>query len=174
MEIDNMIGIPVDIYNNMIDNAEASVAEATTAAASDTIEAQFTNLLQELTSFKSQISDMHATVRALERAVIKNNKEISKKKPEKKTQQLLSYFDTPVVISDYMCTFMNKPVGSLVSRPAVTEYVNNYIRLNNCQDMTNRKKIIPDETLRQLLQVKTAEEEVTYFNLQKYLNIHYI
>jgi hypothetical protein len=135
-----------------------------------TIETQFTSLAQDLISIKTLINEMQSKFRLLEKSVAKNNKP---PKPEKKVIQP-SGFDAPVKISDELCIFMNKPLGSILSRPSVTDYVMNYIRSNKLQDMTKRKKINPNETLYNLLRLKSIDEEVTYFNLQKYLNEHFI
>ena len=68
---------------------------------------------------------------------------------------------------------MNKSFGGSASRPDVADYVINYISNHKLQDMTNRKRIILDDKLRNLLK-PNGEEEITYFNLQKYLNAHFI
>ena len=101
--------------------------------------------------------------------------ERDKKKNEvKKQPNQPSGFDKPVAISDDMCVFMNKPIGTLVSHPDVADYAINYIRANKLQDMANRKKINPNETLQKLLRLKPDDaEQLTYFNLQKYLNKHF-
>ena len=149
--------------------SEAAPSEAVTSDQPLTIEMQFTSLAQDLISIKTLVNEMQSKFRLLEKSVSKNNKP---PKPEKKVIQP-SGFDAPVAISDELCAFMNKPVGSILSRPNVTDYVINYIRSNKLQDMTKRKKINPNETLYNLLHLKSTDEEITYFNLQKYLNIHF-
>ena len=49
----------------------------------------------------------------------------------------------------------------------------NYIKEKGLQNPTNRKIIVPDETLKRVLAVKD-DDEVTYFNLQKYMNRHFV
>jgi len=140
-------------------------------------ESQFNSLLLDLSSIKTLINEMQTKVKLLEKSVIKSNKEMErdKKKNEvKKQPNQPSGFDKPVAISDDMCVFMNKPIRTLVSHPDVAEYAINYIRVNKLQDMTNRKKINPNETLQKLLRLKPDDaEQLTYFNLQKYLNKHF-
>ena len=140
-----------------------------------TIESQFTTLLSDLTSLKNKINEMQTNVRLLEKTVIKNNKEKEKyiKKTEIKIQVPVSGFDIPVKLSEELCTFMNKSFGATASRPDVADYVINYISNHKLQDMTKRKRINLDENLRKLLN-PNGEEEITYFNLQKYLNAHFI
>jgi chromatin remodeling complex protein RSC6 len=48
--------------------------------------------------------------------------------------------------------------------------VNNYVKEKN---LKNKHNITPDAALKKLLQVPETEQ-LTYFNLQKYLNRHYV
>ena len=50
--------------------------------------------------------------------------------------------------------------------------INQYIKDNALQSTENKQIIIPDEKLKNLLKIK-ENEEVTYFNLQKYMNPHF-
>jgi len=156
--------------SDIVENQSASLVFAPIS-----IESQFTTLLSDLTSLKNKINDMQTNVRLLEKTVIKNNKEKEKyiKKTEIKIQPLTSGFDIPVKLSDEMCIFMNKSTGATASRPDVADYVTNYISNHKLQDMTNRKRINLNEKLCNLLK-PNDEEEITYFNLQKYLNAHFI
>jgi chromatin remodeling complex protein RSC6 len=140
------------------------------------IDSQFNGILLDLSTFKTLINDMQSKVKLLEKSVIKLNKEREKTNNsiEKKIQQQSSGFDKPITISDAMCAFMNKPTGTTISRIVVSEYMINYIRVNKLQDMNNRKKINANEMLNNLFGLKSDGEELTYFNLQKYLNMHII
>ena len=157
-----------------------SVSEASASAGAS--DPQFNSLLLDLSSMKTLINEMQTKVKLLEKSVIKGNKENEKENERKKKEELKlhmqqrnqpSGFDTPVAITAEMCSFMNKPIGSLVSRPFVADYMINYIRINKLQDMINRKKINPNETLNNLLKSDGSGEDLTYFNLQKYLNKHF-
>ena len=59
-----------------------------------------------------------------------------------------------------------------MARTEVTREINKYIRTHNLQDPTNGRKINPDGKLRKLLEVPNTED-LTYFNLQKYLSKHF-
>ena len=141
-----------------------------------TIESQFNSLLQDLSCFKLQLHDIQGKVKLLENSITKELK--SKGKQEKKQTtlklQLPSGFDKPAPISEDMCLFLGKPIGSTMSLTELTQFITNYIRDNKLQDMKERKSIKPDAALIKLLKLKSPDEQVTYFNLQKYLSIHYI
>jgi len=76
-------------------------------------------------------------------------------------------------ISDELAIFLGKPIGTEMSRVEVSKELNTYIRENGLQDTENNRIINADEKLRKLLGL-TNEDELTYFNLQKYLKHHFI
>ena len=89
------------------------------------------------------------------------------------TDRRPSGFIVPSKISDELAKFLGKPVGTLMSRVDVSSYINSYIRHNNLQYPRNGRRINPDTKLRDLL--KSGEnDEITYFNLQKYMKHHFI
>jgi hypothetical protein len=58
----------------------------------------------------------------------------------------------------------------LISPPGWRKGVNSYVKEKN---LKNKHDITPDAPLRKLLQVPETDQ-LTYFNLQRYLNRHYI
>lgn len=68
---------------------------------------------------------------------------------------------------------MNKEEGSEIARTEVTRALISYIETNNLKNETNKKLILPDEKLKGLLGLE-EKDELTYFNLQKYMNKHFI
>ena len=84
-----------------------------------------------------------------------------------------SGFAVPMKISDELCTFMKRPKGSEVARTEVTQYIIKYIKDKGLQWEVNKKVIKPDNSLEQLLALN-PDDEVTYFNLQRYMNKHFI
>ena len=59
-----------------------------------------------------------------------------------------------------------------MARTDVTREINTYIRAHKLQDKDNGRKINPDAKLLKLLKLKKGEE-LTYFNLQKYMAAHF-
>ena len=59
-----------------------------------------------------------------------------------------------------------------MARTAVTRDINVYIRSNNLQDAANGRKINPDAKLTALLKLQSTDE-LTYFNLQRYMSCHF-
>ena len=83
-----------------------------------------------------------------------------------------SGFAKPGYISSELCSFLGKPTGSLLARTDVTRYLTTYIKDHNLQNKNNKKEILCDTALKNLLQPNKGEV-VTYFNLQSYMKRHY-
>jgi chromatin remodeling complex protein RSC6 len=82
----------------------------------------------------------------------------------------VSIFQIPTGISPALCAFMGRAVGSKESRSNVTKFITTYVKEKNLKD---KHDIKGDAALLKLLNLK-AEDKLTYFNLQKYLNVHYL
>jgi upstream activation factor subunit UAF30 len=59
-----------------------------------------------------------------------------------------------------------------MARTEVTKEINQYIVTNNLQDKNNGRIIRADTKLRKLLRLNKSDE-LTYFNLQKYMSPHF-
>ena len=82
-------------------------------------------------------------------------------------------FVKPSLISDELAMFLGEPLGTEMARYEVSKKMNTYINDNGLKDSENGRKINPDEKLRNLLRLK-EEDELTYFNLQKYMRHHFM
>jgi len=98
---------------------------------------------------------------------------ISIPRPISTHRRVPSGFVTPTKISNELATFLGKPLGTEMSRIDVSRYINGYIRANKLQDQQNGEKINPDAKLRSILTIG-ENDELTYFNLQKYMKHHFI
>jgi len=84
----------------------------------------------------------------------------------------ISGFIKPVLISDQLALFLGKPAGTKMARTDVTKEINTYIRVHGLQCPYNCSVINPDEKLRKLLRL-SPNDELTYFNFQKYMKPHF-
>jgi chromatin remodeling complex protein RSC6 len=87
-----------------------------------------------------------------------------------------SGFMKPVRISEEMATFTGWENNKLYSRVDVTKHICKYIREKSLQNPTDRRQIVCDDKLKQLLKYDsaTAKEPLTYFRLQQYIQCHFI
>jgi len=121
------------------------------------------------------ISSLKSEFRALEKKwarELKAAQKQSSKRKRKAGNRAPSGFVKPTRISDELAKFLEKPAGTEMARTEVTRDVNKYIRTNNLQDKENGRKINPDSKLAALLKLKKTDE-LTYFNLQKYMSHHF-
>ena len=93
--------------------------------------------------------------------------------PPPPPEPVYSGFLKPTLISDELAIFLGKPIGTEMARTVVSKEINTYITVNGLQDPRNGRKINPDEKLRKLLAL-TEGDELTYFNLQKFMKPHFI
>ena len=139
---------------------------------------KFNTINDSLTLFKMEISTLQKVVKNVEKDVTKelNNIKKNKKKEKTKTKRAPSGFAKPTKVTKELCEFMNQPEGSEIARTEVTKALVSYIKSNNLIELgeTTKNKIVPDEKLKNLLGVECEEvNELTYFNIQKYMNRHF-
>ena len=131
----------------------------------------FMGSLQEM---NSRMQQLRAQFKALEKNVTKEIKaaqKLNKKKRNNKARKP-SGFVKPTLISKELAAFLGKGKGTEMARTEVTKHLTLYIKQHSLQDENNRRKILPDSKLKKLLNVPDGEE-VTYFNLQKYMKVHF-
>jgi chromatin remodeling complex protein RSC6 len=133
----------------------------------------FGSKIQQVTTI---LSSMKADYRLLEKSVSRELKAATKSKKAKKASsgnRQPSGFVKPSVISDELITFLGKEAGTMMSRVEVSKGINAYITANSLKDKVSGRQINPDAKLATLLKIG-KDEVLTYFNLQKYLKIHFI
>jgi chromatin remodeling complex protein RSC6 len=138
---------------------------------------QFNTINDTLTLFKMQISTLQQHVKNVEKNVRKELKNVSKKKDKVKLKRAPSGFAKPTKVTKELCEFMDRPEGTEIARTQVTKTLINYIKTNNLLDQgdDSKKKIVPDLKLKNLLGIDDTDYlELTYFNIQKYMNKHFI
>lgn len=137
-------------------------------------EQQFNDVLNELSGFKTQITGLIKQVKLLEKNCNKRMKALEKEanKNKLKGNRKPSGFAVPGKISSELCKFMNKPNGYEAARTEVTKYIIKYIQEKNLQNPNNKREILPDNDLKQLLNNK--KEPVTYFSIQRLMNPHFV
>jgi chromatin remodeling complex protein RSC6 len=161
-----------------VEVAPVETAPATETAVTEpvsTVFDQFTEFMGRLQSVSAQMSSLRTEFRSLERQVTRDLKaaaKASQKRKRKTGNRAPSGFVKPTLISNELASFLGKPEGTEMARTEVTREINSYIREHKLQDKDNGRKIIPDKKLTSLLKIKKGEE-LTYFNLQKYMSPHF-
>ncbi len=129
-------------------------------------------LKNSLTAIKATLCDAQKDLIWIESAVEKYAvKEMKATANSRKTKKPASGFAKPGRVSDVMCYFMGVEPGTLLSRTECTKYINQYIKDNGLKK--NKTNIEPDDKLLELVGPVSEEDPLTYFNLQKKLNLHF-
>lgn len=145
------------------------------AAASTLIKDRFSVFAGMLQNLSSQITALRSELKTLERDTtreMRNQEKANAKRKRKTGNRKPSGFVKPTLISSELASFLGKPDGTEMARTEVTREINAYIKSNKLQDATNGRRIIPDTKLKTLLKIKKGDE-LTYFNLQKYMSSHF-
>jgi len=132
---------------------------------------EFTN---KLNAVFSSLSALRADFKNLERKYMKELKASQKLniRKKRKANRAPSGFVKPTKISAELATFLGKPLGFEMARTEVTREINKYIRQHNLQDSVNGRKINPNPALAKLLKLNPTDQ-LTYFNLQRYMSPHF-
>jgi chromatin remodeling complex protein RSC6 len=163
---------PVVTTTSTKNNVETTATETTT---DNTLFEQFTVFMGKLQSVGAQFSSLKTDFRALEKRCTRDFKvaqKASTKGKRRSGNREPSGFVKPTIISTELAKFLKKPEGTLMARTEVTKEINSYIRANSLQDKTNGRHIIPDAALTKLLKIN-KNDELTYFNLQKFMSHHF-
>ena len=153
----------------------ATVATEEAAPEASTVFDQFSAFMGKLQAVSASMSSLRTEFRGLERQVSRELKaaaKITAKRKRKTGNRAPSGFVKPTLISNELASFLGKPVGTEMARTEVTREINSYIREHKLQDKDNGRKIIADKKLTGLLKLKKGDE-LTYFNLQKYMSPHF-
>ena len=159
--------------------AAAAPAEGEAAAEveEEKIETKVKALTARLVKMREELSELISESKRLEKAAAKVQKIADKRRRRKAPAEgeegkpaRVSFFQVPTGISPALCAFLGRPAGSLESRSNVTKFITGYVKEHQ---LMNKRDINADAKLLALLGLKEGDK-LTYFNLQKYLNTHYL
>ena len=151
------------------------VENVTTVSDVSVLADSFTEFMTKFQTLVHSMSQLKVDFKALEKKAVREIKLAQKEKAKRRRKtgnRSPSGFVKPTLISSELAKFLNKPTGTEMARTEVTREINGYIRQNSLQDKDNGRKINPDKALANLLKIKNGEE-LTYFNLQRYMSPHF-
>lgn len=163
---------PAPVVNEMV------TAPEPTAAPKDSIElvsqrmTEFSAKLQQLISLFSTVKSDFKTLEKSVSREMKLAQKASAKKRQSSGNRKPSGFVKPARISDELASFLGKESGTEMSRTDVSKEINAYIVKHNLKNKDNGRIIHPDAKLTKLLKVQ-KDDELTFFNLQRYMKPHF-
>lgn len=134
---------------------------------------EFNAKLQQSVGFLSTLKNDFKTLEKIVSREMKNAQKASSKKRRSNVNRKPSGFVKPTRISDELAEFLGKTIGTEMARTDVSKEINTYIQAHSLQDKQNGRVIHPDEKLTNLLKV-SKDDELTYFNLQRYMKHHFM
>lgn len=155
--------------------ADVATAAPETNAEESALAEKSIEFLARLNQVGVLLSALKTEFRSLEKGwnkELKSAQKLSSKRKRKAGTRAPSGFVKPTKISDELAAFLGIDKGSEMARTDVTRVINKYIRTNNLQDKDNGRKINPDTKLATLLKLQKTDE-LTYFNIQRYMSIHF-
>lgn len=169
--------VPSDAIENVIitpPSEESVVVEVVEETGETAVSDLFNQFTVKLSSIHSSLGTLKNELKVLEKKYNKDLKTLQKKSSKKKRNpnRAPSGFVKPALISEELAAFLNKPYGTEMARTSVTKEINMYIKEKSLADKENGRHIIPDQALSTLLNLSPTDE-LTYFNLQKYMRHHF-
>ena len=166
------VSAPVVVTSTPVEAATTAPAAPTTSL-DDDLRAVAANL----STLRETASTLLGQVKKLEKRVHREMKDARKRRRRVRldengveVKRAPSIFERPTQVTAELLTFLARPAGTLMSRSEVTKAVNEYVKAH---ELKNKHDIKPDAPLRALLAIGEGEP-LTYFNLQRYLNRHYV
>ena len=179
---------PVAVEHAQVETEDSTVSTTSTSSTSSTsssvggdgeqLEADYQSLMDRLSDFKTLYTGITSDLRKLQKNMNRYIRDANKRSRRPKNndphrvKRQPSGFAKPALISDDLCSFLGVESGTEMARTEVTKHLTTYIKEHNLQDQENKRKILPDSALQKLLKT-TSTDEVTYFNLQKFMKIHF-
>jgi upstream activation factor subunit UAF30 len=154
--------------------AESSASEQEVVS-DEGLTAAFSEAFAKLHHVSTLLSALKTEFRQLEKRANRELRVANKaslRRKRKNGNRSPSGFVKPTLISDELASFLGKTSGTEMARTEVTREINAYIRKHNLQDKENGRKINPDSNLSKLLKLN-GSDELTYFNLQRYMSPHF-
>ena len=139
---------------------------------------EFTAVIGELDTALNTIRVLKTRLQKLEKQVHRDHKALVKKANGKRARKPRdpnapkSGFAKEGPVSDEMRKFLKMNKDGLISRTDVTKRIHEYCKGKNLQNPADKRQINADAPLRKLLKM-SKDDDLTFFNLQKYMKVHF-
>ena len=163
---------PAPVVNEMVAAAPEPVVAKDPI---DLVSQRMTEFSAKLQQLIPLFSTVKSDFKTLEKAVSREMKiaqKASAKKRQSNGNRKPSGFVKPARISDELAAFLGKESGTELSRTDVSKEINAYIVKHSLKNKDNGRIIHPDAKLTKLLKVQ-KDDELTFFNLQRYMKPHF-
>jgi len=167
---------PVEVATPAPVEVAAPASDAAPVIDAATLSSKLGDFSSKIQQVAALLTSMKSDYKTLEKTVARELKQASKKSGRNRktsANKNPSGFVKPTKISDELIKFLGKEAGTEMSRVEVSKEINNYINEHKLKDEKCGRQINPDAKLSKLLKIN-KDEVLTFFNLQRYLKIHFI
>lgn len=137
---------------------------------------EFTHLTTQLRTLMGTLKELTAYTQKLEKRVARDQKAVQKRVNGKRRRApgsgQPSGFSKPGPVSDELRSFLKLGKDELIARTEVTKRINAYCKAKGLQGEKDKRILKADKTLKTLLRLG-PKDELTFFNLQKYMKVHF-
>ena len=139
---------------------------------------EFTDITERLRAAATLIKELTSHVSKLEKRVVRDRKVMNKKMKGRVKRNVdpnkpPSGFAKPGPISEELRKFLDLEKDTLIARTEVTKRITLYCKKHSLQQDEDKRNINADATLTKLLRLG-KDDKLTFFNLQKFMKVHYI
>ena len=177
-EVPAPVVLPSEVPSAPVVAAAPATDAAPAAAVVDivTLSSKLVDFSSKIQQVAALLTSMKSDYKTLEKTVARELKQATKtggKKRRSSGNKQPSGFVKPTKISDELIAFLGKEPNTEMSRVEVSKEINEYINAHKLKDEKCGRQINPDAKLSMLLKIQ-ENEILTFFNLQRYLKIHFI
>ena len=158
--------------------AKTEVAKTDSVETNNTpYSSEFHDIVCALDTALLTIREMKGRLQRLEKQVHRDHRAHVKKTKGRKKRVVdpnaePTGFKKPGKVSPALRKFLSLGPDEEIARTTVTQKMNSYFKDHNLQDASDKRKILPDAPLKKLLNMKKGDE-LTFFNLQRYMKVHF-
>lgn len=159
----------------------------TTVTSGEQTEVVVDPMVNQLNSITELLDTLTKTSKALTLEMKSLTKDVNKlrisKSGAKKQKRVLNpdvprklgALEKPVPITDELAEFLGFEKGEMRSRQQVTQTINKFVKDNDLQNPENRRYILLESEagLKLKTLLRDPDQPLTFFNIQRYLKVHY-
>ena len=162
-------------------NTETDNQELETKTNEDVFLSLITVMRETMAKVEKEVKDLKSGFRTLEQEYkrkcklleVSQNKKFTTKVKRTTDPKVPSGIKQPTLISGELAKFLELDPDTKIARTDATKKISLYVKNHNLENHVNRRQIIPDAPLKNLLNLDKENNEITYFNIQKLLKQHF-